>query len=150
VVLLTNLLRSVVKRGATEQKPTTVELGQVFDQYQTRHLPRAQAVFDMSRAVTRMQAWDTRMMKFLSLYVVPYLDERSMPNDLGKIVRAGVLLDCRPVPEWPKGAMEWQYGSALSAKAQESKKKQSGVLTAAVRLVVGVAVAIPLFVWATS
>ncbi|KAL4900544.1 hypothetical protein BDW74DRAFT_182630 [Aspergillus multicolor] len=143
VVHLANLLRGAVQ-AAAGARPSMADLHRVFGQYQTRHLPRAKAVFEMSRMVTQVQAWDTLMMKYMSLYVAPYSDERAMPNELGKIVRAGPLLDFCPVPEWPRAKMEWD---SEGVKTAETGAGRSGLLKS---LILGATVAIPLFLWVTA
>ncbi|KAL8671459.1 MAG: hypothetical protein Q9168_004047 [Polycauliona sp. 1 TL-2023] len=112
VVVLTNVLRRILLASGSSSssscKPSLEALTEGFQAYQDQHLPRMRHIMEFSRLVTRTQAWDSWGLKMLSIWVVPYLPQRKMANDLGEIIRTAPKLDFVPLGDWDDGLLEWE------------------------------------------
>ncbi|KAL8847074.1 MAG: hypothetical protein Q9221_007861 [Calogaya cf. arnoldii] len=107
VVVLTNLLHRNLA-SSSPSKPSSHALTQVFQTYQDQRLPRMRHIMEFSRLITRTQAWDNWFLKMLSIWVLPYLPQRKLANDLGEIIRKAPMLDFVPLGDWEDGLMEWE------------------------------------------
>ncbi|CAL8575779.1 hypothetical protein XPA_001683 [Xanthoria parietina] len=107
VVVLTNLLHSILT-SHSPSKPSHDALTKVFQSYQDQRLPRMRQIMEFSRLISRTQAWDNWILKMLSIWVLPYLPQRKLANDLGEIIRKAPMLDFVPLGDWKKGLMEWE------------------------------------------
>ncbi|KAL8976008.1 MAG: hypothetical protein Q9205_007905 [Flavoplaca limonia] len=121
VVVLTNLLHRTLA-STSPSKPSHDALTQAFQAYQDQRLPRMRHIMKFSRLITRTQAWDNWFLKMVSIWVLPYLPERKLANDLGEIIRKAPMLDFVPLGDWDEGLMEWED------MKQEKKPKRNGAV----------------------
>ena len=120
VVVLTNLLHRTLA-STSHSKPSSDALTQAFQAYQDQRLPRMRHIMEFSRLITRTQAWDNWFLKIVSIWVLPYLPQRKLANDLGEIIRKAPMLDFVPLGDWDEGLMEWED------MKQEKKPKKNRV-----------------------
>lgn len=120
VVVLTNLLHRTLASNSPS-KPSPDALTQAFQAYQDQRLPRMRHIMEFSRLITRTQAWDNWFLKMVSIWVLPYLPQRKLANDLGEIIRKAPMLDFVPLGDWDEGLMEWED------MKQEKEPKKGGV-----------------------
>ena len=107
VVVLTNLLNRTLKehQGGRLSRAT---INAVFHEYQEIRLPRMRHIMNFSSLVSRTQGWDNWLLKATSIYIMPYLPQRKLANDLGEIIRKAPSLDFVPLGPWNKGLLEWE------------------------------------------
>ncbi|KAI4279288.1 MAG: hypothetical protein L6R38_005070 [Xanthoria sp. 2 TBL-2021] len=120
VVVLTNLLHRTLASHSSS-KPSHEALTKVFQAYQDQRLPRMRHIMEFCRLISRTQAWDNWFLKMLSIWVLPYLPQRKLANDLGEIIRKAPMLDFVPLGDWNEGLMEWED------MKEEKKAKKDGV-----------------------
>ncbi|KAL9008627.1 MAG: hypothetical protein Q9173_006265 [Seirophora scorigena] len=147
VVVLTNLLHRTLASDSPS-KPSQDALTQAFQAYQDQRLPRMRHVMEFSRLITRTQAWDKWFLKMMSIWVLPYLPQRKLANDLGEIIRKAPMLDFVPLGDWDEGLMEWED------MKQEKDPKKDGLAKELFRAppasVLWVALLVGLLFWGLS
>lgn len=126
VVVLTNLLHRTLA-SHSPSKPSHEALTKVFQAYQDERLPRMRHIMEFCRLISRTQAWDNWFLKMLSIWVLPYLPQRKLANDLGEIIRTAPMLDFVPLGDWNEGLMEWED------MKEEKKAKKDGVASGVFR-----------------
>ncbi|KAI4086322.1 MAG: hypothetical protein LQ344_007645 [Seirophora lacunosa] len=119
VVVLTNLLHRTLASDSPS-KSSLHALTQAFQAYQDQRRPRMRHIMEFSRLITRTQAWDNWFLKMMSIWVLPYLPQRKLANDLGEIIRKAPMLDFVPLGDWDEGLMEWED------MKQKKEPKQDG------------------------
>ncbi|KAL9597889.1 MAG: hypothetical protein Q9219_004842 [cf. Caloplaca sp. 3 TL-2023] len=122
VIVLTNLLHAQL--AATNYRPPSRHtLDNLFQRYQDQRLPRMKHILEFSRLITRTQAWDTWLLKMISIWVLPYLPKRKLADDLGEIIRKAPMLDFVELGDWQDGRLEWEDMKSTSlAEASEMEK----------------------------
>lgn len=149
VVVLTNLLHAHL--SATEfNSPSRHTLNQIFQQYQDQRLPRMKHILEFSRLITRTQAWDNWFLKMVSIWVLPYLPERKLSNDLGEIIRKAPMLDFVPLGDWEQGKIEWEDMKVRDEKGEGKGLWGSGVKGMQARVLMGVALLLSSVLWILS
>lgn len=115
VVVLTNHLRRMLEaeRG---KSPNKTSIRTTFQAYQDERLPRMRHIMRFSSTISRVQAWDSWLLKTISIYLLPYLPQRKLANDLGEIIRKAPKLDFVPLGQWNEGLLEWEDMKAATAK----------------------------------
>ncbi|KAI9155740.1 FAD-dependent urate hydroxylase [Paramyrothecium foliicola] len=135
VFVLVNRLRhalSELQKEGLSKALSTSQISTVFEQYQTQQHPRAKQIYEVSSAVSCGHAWATPWIKFSSLYIAPYVNQRALPDALGEIVRRGPVLDFLPIDNaWPGGRLQWENG-AEDAKRATAAVAQANVSRPAV------------------
>ena len=108
VVVLTNHLRRMLEQQQHGARPSKTTLNATFQAYQDERLPRMRRIMEFSSLISRVQAWDNPFLKWVSIYLLPYLPERKLANDLGEIIRKAPKLDFVPLGQWNEGLLEWE------------------------------------------
>ena len=139
VVVLTNHLRRMLEEQYGG-RPSTANIDTTFKAYQDERLPRMRQIMEFSSLVSRVQAWDNLLLKWMSIYFIPYLPKRKMANDLGEIIRKAPKLDFVPLGQWNESLLEWE-----DMKDEETKK--AGMLQYAQLPLFGVVLVIPSLFW---
>ncbi|TAQ86977.1 hypothetical protein B7494_g4680 [Chlorociboria aeruginascens] len=101
VAVLANLLNKAIK-SHPRGKPGKTEIEAIFAQYQAERLPRVKKIIEFSGLVTKIQAWDSILLKVASR-ILPFMPERTLANETGKIIKAAPKLDYITLPVRPKG-----------------------------------------------
>lgn len=105
IALLTNLLRATVT-ASPKVKPSRATLNAMFKQYQDRRIPRMHKVMEFSNMITRIQAWDGRLMKLVATCVLPYQHGKKLGEQIGEIINGGEKLNFVPIKRRP-GRINW-------------------------------------------
>ena len=50
-------------------------------------------IMDFSSLITRLQAWDSVLLRFVASWVIPYQSDRKIADQLGEIIRAAPKLE---------------------------------------------------------
>lgn len=106
VAALANALNKALK-NSSDGRLSQSAISAMFEEYQESQKPRVKKIFNMCYYVTRMQAWDGVIMRFIARYVVPWLGDELVADHTSTIVKGGVKLDYLPVPERPRGTCAW-------------------------------------------
>ncbi|OJD31006.1 fad binding domain-containing protein [Diplodia corticola] len=106
VAVLANLVVQAV-RTAPGGKPGMAEIEALFGEYQRARVARAQGVCDVSRLVTRLQAWDGWMLRAMACYLGPLQREQALAEQLAPVIRAGPRLDFVPWTGRTSHAVAW-------------------------------------------
>jgi hypothetical protein len=105
IALLTNILRKTVV-AHPNIKPSRAQLNTIFRQYQDQRIPRMKKIMEFSNMITRVQAWDGPLMKFVAIGVLPYQKGTKLGEDIGAIISVSVKLDFAPIVS-PAGRIPW-------------------------------------------
>jgi hypothetical protein len=106
IVTLVNGLETMLQEHAGA-KPSRATLKRVFTEYQRARKPRMHDIMQYSSLLTKLQAWDNPVLRFAATWVVPYLPDRIVADDLSKrFIATAPKLDRVPVsPSFGKGAL---------------------------------------------
>lgn len=105
-VLCNNLNRMLVSCGG--MKPSVATLTRTFAAYQAERIPRMKEICELSGLITKVQAWDTPLHKFLGNWVFPLQADTAVASQIGKIVRAGPKLDYVDDAGCTSGRLQWK------------------------------------------
>ena len=107
VVLCNHLARTVgTHRGGRVSRAT---LGQVFRQYQGDREGRMREIMELSSLITRVQAWDGMVPKFLACWVLPFQADHKLTDQLGELIRRAPKLDyVGDARELTVGRLPWE------------------------------------------
>jgi hypothetical protein len=105
-VVLCNLIRNMLEeqRG---NKPSRARIQKVFDDYQKERIPRVQKIMELSSFITKLQAWDTPLMKFVATWIMPYQSDRAIADQLGDVIKTAPKLNWIPTTGFRTGCLEW-------------------------------------------
>ncbi|KAL8911253.1 MAG: hypothetical protein Q9171_003551 [Xanthocarpia ochracea] len=96
-------------------------LNSMFAAYQKEREPRINEVMQFSSMLTRLQAWDSVLLRFLATWVIPYQPDQRIADQMGELIRKAPKLDFVDVgPEFAKGKMA-RRGKCLN---EDSKNKK--------------------------
>lgn len=88
--------------------------------------PRMKKVLNLAYQMTRLQAWDGRLMKFIQRYIVPLVGDDRVADHFADLVKGGVKLDYVPLHNPPPGTVEWD--DELPQKGSLGAFKRSSTL----------------------
>jgi len=119
-VLCNHLVRTVAAyQGGRLSRPT---LGQVFRQYQRDQAARMREIMELSSLITRVQAWDGMVPKFLACWVLPFQADHKLTDQLGELIRRAPKLDyVDGVRGLAAGRLPWEW-----ELEGEKKQKKNG------------------------
>ncbi|PKX89962.1 FAD-dependent oxidoreductase [Aspergillus novofumigatus IBT 16806] len=84
-------------------------LRRVFDQYQRDREARMHEIMELSSLITRVQAWDGILPKFLACWVLPFQADHKLTDQLGELIRKAPKLDYVKVDqEFGRGRLAWE------------------------------------------
>ncbi|KAM7222986.1 hypothetical protein V8F06_001542 [Rhypophila decipiens] len=111
-VVLTNLLHSALKTPPS-QKPTatgSIDLKQLFTQYQNQRKPPATREADLSKLYTRVVSWDNPLWKLADRYILPKVngDILLLKLIVSKIMKDGEVLDFAEEKNFREGTIKWR------------------------------------------
>jgi 2-polyprenyl-6-methoxyphenol hydroxylase-like FAD-dependent oxidoreductase len=114
VTVLCNHLRRMLdaRPGA---KPTKKELEHCFQTYQDEHRARVVSIVQVSKLITRIQAWDSLLNRFLSVWLLPFLPDRALADMLSYFVQGSPKLEYLSADGFPRGQVLWHDRNAASA-----------------------------------
>ncbi|TAQ89191.1 hypothetical protein B7494_g2482 [Chlorociboria aeruginascens] len=118
ISVLTNLLRALIAPHPNV-RPSRAALNDVFQKYQEIRIPRMHQISQYSNLITRVQAWDGYLMKFIALYVLPYQPADKVSKDMAKIMKAAPKLDFIPIRYGPK-KIRWDDEDSPSPTAKNN------------------------------
>ena len=65
-------------------------------------------IMDFSSLLTKLQAWDSVLLRFLATWVIPYQPDRRVADQLGDLIRKAPKLDFADVgPGFARGKLAW-------------------------------------------
>lgn len=65
-------------------------------------------IMDYSSMITKFQAWDSTLFKIAATWIAPYLPDRMIADDLGRIIREAPKLNFVDVPTtFAHGSVPW-------------------------------------------
>ncbi|KAF2726640.1 FAD binding domain protein [Polyplosphaeria fusca] len=123
-VVLCNHLHRMLDQHAGA-KPSRDSIRKAFDMYQKERIPRMKEILEFSSLITRVQAWETPMLKFIANWVLPYQADRGIADQLGEIIRRAPKLNWVDTNDFGKGRLAWQDEEKQPAK-MELKEKGDG------------------------
>jgi hypothetical protein len=88
----------------SDGKPTQPAISAMFEEYQESHKARVKKIFTTCYYATRMQAWDSIIMRFIARYLAPWLGDEFVADHTATMVKGGAKLDYIPVPEHIHGS----------------------------------------------
>ncbi|KAL9003537.1 MAG: hypothetical protein Q9188_003595 [Gyalolechia gomerana] len=149
VVVLTNLLHANLS-AADFISPSRHTLNCLFQRYQDQRLPRMKHIMEFSRLITRTQAWDNWILKMVSIWVLPYLPQRKLANDLEEIIRKAPMLDFVPLGEWKQGRLEWEDMKLNDGREGEKKDLVPGLKGLQAKVLMATALVLSSLLWVLS
>ncbi|KKK22258.1 hypothetical protein P175DRAFT_0477239 [Aspergillus ochraceoroseus IBT 24754] len=107
VVLCNHLAQTVAAhQGARLSRAT---LGKVFRQYQRDRVQRVRGIMELSSLITRVQAWDGIVPKFVACWVLPFQADHKLTDQLGELIRKAPKLDYVQVGRgFAQGRLPWE------------------------------------------
>ncbi|KAH0433751.1 hypothetical protein CcaCcLH18_05738 [Colletotrichum camelliae] len=108
VAVLCNQLHAMLEQqqGA---KPSRATVSQVFSKYQAERHARMKEITSFSGLVTRMQAWDGWLMKFVYRWIMPLLPGSFLINSMAPLIKAAPKLDYVSLKDFPVGEVPWTH-----------------------------------------
>lgn len=107
IAVLCNHLNRLAKRQQGVP-PSRAKLAHAFTAYQAERKTRMREIMQYSSFITKLQAKDGLIFDFAAHYVVPFLPDSLIANDLGRIIRAAPKLDYVDVPaSFGRGSVPW-------------------------------------------
>ena len=106
VASFANALNRGLKRHSNEKLDLST-LSQIFEEYESERKPRIKKVNDISALMTRLQAWDGIVMKFVARWILPLISDARVADQFAELVKAGCKLDYVPVTFKPQGTVQW-------------------------------------------
>lgn len=95
-------LSELLKKNSKGNKPNTAQIRAAFAATQERRQRRAQTLVDASIVVQRLSAWDTPLLKFVDMNLVPLLlDTESFVDETSKAVVGAPRAHSVPLPNVP-------------------------------------------------
>lgn len=65
-------------------------------------------IMEFSSLLTKLQAWDTVLLRLVATWVIPYQPDRRIADQLGDLIRRAPRLEYVPVGEgFARGVMPW-------------------------------------------
>jgi len=115
IIVLCNHLQRTLNhhQGA---RPSKATLNSVFAAYQAERAPRMNEIMDFSSLITRLQAWDTPLLRFVATWIVPYQADRKIADQMGQIIRRA------PKLEYVDMGMTSRRGRLAWADEEEEKR----------------------------
>ncbi|KAL9030775.1 MAG: hypothetical protein Q9196_001125 [Gyalolechia fulgens] len=149
VVVLTNLLHTHLS-ATNFNSPSRHTLNSLFQQYQDQRLPRMKHIMEFSRLISRTQAWDNWILKMFTIWVLPYLPQRKLADDLGEIIRKAPMLDFVPLGEWKEGRLEWEDMKVKDGRERKTKTLVPRSRGLQGKALLGTALVLSSLLWALS
>ncbi|KAL1639417.1 hypothetical protein SLS58_007998 [Diplodia intermedia] len=142
VAVLANLVVQAV-RTAPGGKPGMAEIEALFAEYQRARVARAQGVCDVSRLVTRVQAWDGWMFRAMACYLGPLQRDQALAEQLAPVIKAGPRLDFVPWTGRASHAVAWADESEPAASQWGTQARMLAWLMVGATVVMLLAAASP-------
>ncbi|KAK2749197.1 putative secondary metabolism biosynthetic enzyme [Myotisia sp. PD_48] len=117
VASLCNEINRVVK-SHPKGTPTRAELNAGFQKYQRTRTPRVKKIFDLAAMMTRLQAWDGWLLKFVMRYIVPLVGDNRVADQFAKVIKGAVKLDYVPLGNVPRGSVKWEDNSGNRGQSE--------------------------------
>lgn len=115
VVVLSNHLRRMLD-AHDGGKPSRATLSKVFAAYQKEREPRMKEIMDFSGLITRLQAWDSILLKFLANWIIPYQPDVKIADQLGDIVKKAPKLEFTELENFEVGRVKWEDENIVMVK----------------------------------
>ncbi|KAK7993863.1 hypothetical protein PG989_007244 [Apiospora arundinis] len=110
-VLCNHLVRTLQGTMAppplSQQKPTQAALERCFQAYQDGHRARVERIVQLSRLITRVQAWDSPLNRWVAVWIMPKLPDGLLAQVVSRLVRGAPKLDYVTTEGFPRGTVEW-------------------------------------------
>ncbi|KAH7311416.1 FAD binding domain protein [Stachybotrys elegans] len=106
VVLCNHIKRMVTAQQGAKPSPATLE--KTLMGYQTERHARAKEIMELSGLITKVQAWDTPLHKFMATWALPLQPDRTVPDQLGEIIRGAPKLEFVEIDGFAKGRLPWK------------------------------------------
>ncbi|KAI1387733.1 uncharacterized protein F4822DRAFT_430479 [Hypoxylon trugodes] len=106
VAVLTNHLRKMLVDN-NWTKPSKSALEKALAGYQAERLERMRHIFSFSSNLS--QGWSTPWYKFLALWVLPMLPDRSLVGEMSAIISSAPTLNFVEAGRFPSGRVPWNY-----------------------------------------
>ena len=154
IVVLCNHLHRTLAAHAGD-RPSKATLNAMFSAYQKEREPRMKEIMDFSSLLTKLQAWDNVLLRFLATWVIPYQPDRRIAEQLGELIRKAPKLDFVDVgPDFARGKFGWaDEGKAQKRQTADAvvgggddKQKAAG-LTSRLLPFVGALAGLLSFIW---
>lgn len=101
-----NSLHKALKNSSTGALSQSA-ISAMFQEYQDTQKARIEKISATCYYVTRMQAWDNGLLRFVSQYMAPLLGDEPVAAYTATMVKGGVKLNYLPVPESTLATCAW-------------------------------------------
>lgn len=119
VAVLTNHLRRMLVDN-NGMKPSSEALEKALAAYQAERLERMQSIMFFSSFVNKVQGWTSPAYKILSTWILPFLPQRMLADQMSDIIRGAPVLDFVPSKGFPTGKKKWKNEEAGANKGAKS------------------------------
>lgn len=125
VAVLTNHLRRMLVDN-NWKKPSSEALEKALAGYQAERLERMQSIMFFSSFVNKVQGWVSPAYKILSTWILPFLPQRMLADQMSDIIRGAPVLDFVPSDGFPLGKKKWKNEEAEAKKSSKIGQADSG------------------------